>query len=85
MAARTFSLGRGGASVVKEYEIITLKYNGKACRLYLLFFCAPENIILYAIRPAKYFILADDLHLQFFESISPKASVENSAAQWAIF
>ncbi len=34
---------------------------------------------------AKHFILIDDLHLQFFESISPKASVENSSAQWAIF
>ncbi len=28
------SLGRGGIAVVKEYEIITLKYIGKACRLY---------------------------------------------------
>ncbi len=26
----------------------------------------------------------DDLHLQIIESISPKASVENSSAQWAI-
>ncbi len=26
-----------------------------------------------------------DLHLQITESISPKASVENSSAQWAIF
>ncbi len=33
-------------ALVKEYEIITLKYIGKACRLYLLLFCAPENIIL---------------------------------------
>ncbi len=38
----------GWSSVVKqwEYEIITLKYNGKMCRLYLLFCCAPEDIIL---------------------------------------
>ncbi len=43
----------GGGSVVKEYEIITLEYNGKACRLYLLFFCAPEDIILKAIRPGS--------------------------------
>ncbi len=42
--------GKGGSSVVKEYEIITLKYNGRACRLYLLFFCAPADIILCAIR-----------------------------------
>ncbi len=27
----------------------------------------------------------DDLHLQIIESISPKASVENSSAQWIIF
>ncbi len=33
-------------AVVKEYEIITLKYNGKECRLDLLFICASEDIIL---------------------------------------
>ncbi len=27
----------------------------------------------------------DDLNLQIIESIFPKASVENSSAQWAIF
>ncbi len=27
----------------------------------------------------------DDLHFQIIASISPKASVENSSAQWAIF
>ncbi len=27
----------------------------------------------------------DDLHLQIIQNISPKASVENSSAQWAIF
>ncbi len=27
----------------------------------------------------------DDLHLQIIAIISPKASVENSSAQWAIF
>ncbi len=27
----------------------------------------------------------DDLQLQIIASISPKASVENSSAQWAIF
>ncbi len=43
----------GGSSIVKEYEIITLKYNGKACRLYLLFFCAPVDIIFYAIQPGS--------------------------------
>ncbi len=34
-----------------------------------------------------YFIVyfVDDLHLQIIESISPKASVENSSAQCAIF
>ncbi len=31
------------------------------------------------------FFYFDDLHLQLIESISPKASVENSSAQWAIF
>ncbi len=43
----------GGLAVMKEYEIITLKYNGKACKLYLLCFCAPEDIILLAIRPGS--------------------------------
>ncbi len=33
---------------------------------------------------AKHFILVDDLHLQFFEIISQKASVKNSSAQGAI-
>ncbi len=33
-------------TVVKEYEIITLKYDGKACRLYLLYFDASKDIIL---------------------------------------
>ncbi len=35
----------------------------------------------------KYFLFFyfDDLHLQIIGSISPKASVENSSAQWAIF
>ncbi len=68
MAAPTFFSGRGGgASVVKEYEIIMFKYNGKACRLYLLFFCAPEDIILYVIQPGstkfegKYFLQADPI------------------------
>ncbi len=30
------------------------------------------------------FLFFDDLHLQIIESISPKASVENSSAQWVI-
>ncbi len=46
MAAPMFSSWKGGASFVKEYEIITLKYNGKACRLYSLFSSAPEDIIV---------------------------------------
>ncbi len=54
MAAATFFSRRrgGGPSFVKEYEIITLKCNGRACRLYL-FFCTPKDIILYAIRPGS--------------------------------
>ncbi len=31
------------------------------------------------------FLFFDDLHLQIIESISPKASVQNSSAQWTIF
>ncbi len=31
------------------------------------------------------FYFFDDLHLQIIASISPKASVENLSAQWAIF
>ncbi len=33
-------------AVVKKIEIITLKYDGKACRLYLLYFGTSEDIIL---------------------------------------
>ncbi len=36
----------GALAVMKECKIITLKYTGKACRLYLLCFSAPEDIIL---------------------------------------
>ncbi len=32
-----------------------------------------------------YLFFFDDLHLQIIESISPKASVDDSSAQWAIF
>ncbi len=32
--------------ILKEYEIITLIYNRKSCRLDLLSYCAPEDIIL---------------------------------------
>ncbi len=34
-------------------KIIKLKYTWKACRLYLLYSSAPEDIILYAIRPGS--------------------------------
>ncbi len=33
-------------ALMKEYEIIILKYVGKACKLYLLYFGAFEDIIL---------------------------------------
>ncbi len=33
-------------AVMREYETITVKYNGKACRLYLLYFVASKDIIL---------------------------------------
>ncbi len=47
MEAHTFfSLGAGGHAVVKKYEILMLKYIGKACRLYLLCFGVPADIIL---------------------------------------
>ncbi len=36
----------GDLAVLKEYEIITLKYKGKACKLYLLCFGAPKDIFL---------------------------------------
>ncbi len=33
-------------AVMKQYEIITLRYIGKAWRLCLIYFGAPEDIIL---------------------------------------
>ncbi len=33
-------------AAVNEFEIITLTYDGKACRLYLLYFGASKDIIL---------------------------------------
>ncbi len=38
---------------LKGYELITLIYNRKSCRLDLLSFRAPEDIILQAIRPGS--------------------------------
>ncbi len=39
--------------IMKEYEIIMLKYNGNACRLYLLCFGEPDNIVISASRPGS--------------------------------
>ncbi len=41
-------ISSGALAVVRECEIITLKYTGKPCRLlaYLLYSSAPEDIIL---------------------------------------
>ncbi len=36
----------GALAAVKECKITTLKYTGKACRLYLLYSSASEDIIL---------------------------------------
>ncbi len=56
--------------------------------------CLNANVIYYATYLSwgggAFFtysdlIFFDDLHLQIIASISPKASVENSSAQWAIF
>ncbi len=40
-AACCFS--NGDLAVLKEYDLITLKYNGKACSLDLLCFCASKD------------------------------------------
>ncbi len=40
----------GDFAVVNKYEIIMLKYIVKACRLCLLCFGGPDDIILQAIR-----------------------------------
>ncbi len=47
-------------------------------------FCFKPSWLLFfnLFRISFYFF--DDLHLQIIASISPKASVENSSAQWAI-
>ncbi len=44
-----------------------------------------ENDSAHEIRFFFVFFYFDNLHLQIIESISPKAPVENSSAQWAIF
>ncbi len=48
MAAPTFFFcwGGGGVAIVKEYEIIKLRYIGKTCRLCLIYIGAAEDIIL---------------------------------------
>ncbi len=45
MFSRLAGVGGGGIAVVKEYEIITLKYIRKAYMLCLLWFGAPKDII----------------------------------------
>ncbi len=44
-----------------------------------------ENDTAYELAIFLIFFYFDDLYIQIIESISPKASVENSSAQWAIF
>ncbi len=48
-------ISSGALAAVKECKIITVKYTGKPCRLlaYLLYSSAPEDIILWAIRPGS--------------------------------
>ncbi len=47
---------------------------------------ANYTIWIVSFRSADHWLdFFDDLHLQIIEGISPKASVENSLAQWAIF
>ncbi len=71
-------------AVMKEYEIITLKYDGKACRLYLLYLGAFKDIILYAIRPGStkfegkclITILAGLAFVLFFQCIWPNLMIK---------
>ncbi len=48
-------------------------------------FCFKLSWLFCFIYSELHFYFFDDLHLQIIASISPKASVENSSAQWAIF
>ncbi len=41
------------SAVMKEYEIITLKYDGNACKLYLLYFGASEDIANSLSNPTR--------------------------------
>ncbi len=42
-------------------------------------------ITYFLLEIAICFLFFDGLHLQIIENISPKVSVENSSAQWAMF
>ncbi len=57
-------------------------------QLFNLGFCSPKKLCWFLLKSQqtifKLFVF-DDLQLQIIESISPKASVENSSTQWAIF
>ncbi len=48
-------------------------------------FCFKPSWLFFFIYSELDFFFFDDLLLQIIASISPKASVENSSAQWAIF
>ncbi len=99
------------SAILKEYEILTLIYNGKPFRLDLCFGVCKDRVLLaicwgstkFEGKMSKYKLIQkhscpsspatrtadlsffDDLLLQIIKSISPKASVENSSAQWANF
>ncbi len=45
-SSREHIFASGDLAAMKECKIITLKYTGKACRLYLLYSSASEDIIL---------------------------------------
>ncbi len=46
VSSREHVFSCGALAAVKECKIIPLKYTGKACRLYLLYSSASEDIIL---------------------------------------
>ncbi len=82
--------GGGGQIFVKRFAVLVSVYKNTHTGLK----CLNANYVMphscrgggeAFIKIQNFIFIFDDLHLQIIASISPKTSVENSSAQWAIF
>ncbi len=70
-----------------DLSLIYVPYYARLLHM-LGFILSPKNYANFCYNPRGLFLINfffNDLQLQIIESISPKSSLENSSAQWAIF